>query len=36
MPGAANAKAVYDYGMENGMGQMDFRTTYKIVRERKN
>ena len=36
MPGAANAKAVYDYGMEHDMGQMDFRTTYKIVRERKN
>jgi 3-hydroxyisobutyrate dehydrogenase len=36
MPGAANAKAVFDYGMEHGMGQMDFRTTYKIVRERKN
>ena len=36
MPGAANAKAVFDYGMEHGMGAMDFRTTYKIVRERKN
>ena len=36
MPGAANAKAVYDYGMEHDMGSMDFRTTYKIVRERKN
>ncbi len=36
MPGAANAKAVYDYGMAHDMGQMDFRTTYKIVRERKN
>ena len=36
MPGAANAKAVYDYGMEHDMGAMDFRTTYKIVRERKN
>ena len=36
MPGAANVKAVYDYGMEHDMGSMDFRTTYKIVRERKN
>ncbi|MBQ6294560.1 MAG: NAD(P)-dependent oxidoreductase [Firmicutes bacterium] len=36
MPGAANAKAVYDYGMAHDMGAMDFRTTYKIVRERKN
>ena len=32
MPGAANAKAVYDRGMEAGLGKLDFRTTYKVVR----
>ncbi len=31
MPGMQNAKAVYDKGMERGMGKEDFRATYKIV-----
>lgn len=32
MPGMENVKAVYDKGMENGIGKEDFRATYKIVR----
>ena len=32
MPGAANAKAVYDRGMEAGLGKLDFRTTYRVVK----
>ena len=32
MPGAANAKAVYDKCMENGIGKEDFRATFKAVR----
>ena len=32
MPGMENAKAVYDKGMENGIGKEDFRATYKVVR----
>ncbi len=35
MPGAANAKAVYDQGLAEGLGKLDFRATYKIVKERK-
>ena len=31
MPGLQNCKAVYDKGMELGMGKGDFRATYKIV-----
>ena len=34
MPGAANAKAVYDEGIQKGLGKLDFRATYKIVKER--
>jgi 3-hydroxyisobutyrate dehydrogenase len=34
MPGMENAKAVYDKGMENGIGKEDFRSTYKIVEAR--
>ena len=34
MPGMENAKAVYDKGMENGIGKEDFRATYKIVEAR--
>lgn len=32
MPGMENAKAVYDKGMEVGIGKEDWRSTYKIVR----
>lgn len=32
MPGMENAKAVYDKGMELGIGKEDWRATYKIVR----
>lgn len=32
MPGMEIVKAVYDKGMENGIGKEDFRATYKIVR----
>ena len=32
MPGAANAKRVYDKCMENGIGKEDFRATFKAVR----
>ena len=32
MPGLKVCKAVYDKGMELGMGKLDFRTTYKIVK----
>ncbi len=32
MPGMENAKAVYDRGMELGIGKEDWRATYKIVR----
>lgn len=32
MPGMENVKAVYDKGMENGIGKEDFRATYKVVR----
>ena len=32
MPGMENAKAVYDKGMEVGIGKEDWRATYKIVR----
>lgn len=32
MPGMENAKAVYDMGMEAGIGKEDWRSTYKIVR----
>ena len=32
MPGMENAKAVYDKGMEAGIGKEDWRATYKIVR----
>ncbi len=31
MPGMLNAKAVYDKGIELGIGKDDFRSTYKIV-----
>lgn len=31
MPGMENAKAVYDKGMEMGIGKEDFRATYKVV-----
>ena len=31
MPGPKVCKAVYDKGMELGMGKLDFRSTYKIV-----
>ena len=31
MPGMQNAKAVYDKGMQLGLGKDDFRSTYKIV-----
>ncbi len=31
LPGIENCKAVYDRGMEAGMGKEDFRATYKIV-----
>ncbi len=31
MPGLDNCKAIYDRGMEKGMGKGDFRATYKIV-----
>lgn len=31
MPGLQNCKAVFDKGMEMGMGKGDFRATYKIV-----
>ena len=31
MPGLKVCKAVYDKGMELGMGKLDFRSTYKIV-----
>ncbi len=31
LPGLENCKAVYDRGMEAGMGKEDFRATYKIV-----
>ncbi len=31
MPGMENCKAVYDRGMEKGMGKGDFRATFKIV-----
>lgn len=34
MPGMENAKAVYDKGIENGIGKEDFRATYKIVEAR--
>ncbi len=32
MPGAANAKSVYDKCMNNGIGKEDFRATFKAVR----
>lgn len=32
MPGMENAKAVYDKGMQAGIGKEDWRATYKIVR----
>lgn len=32
MPGMENAKAIYDKGMEAGIGKEDWRATYKIVR----
>lgn len=32
MPGLKVCKAVYDKGMELGMGKLDFRSTYKIVK----
>ncbi len=32
MPGLKVCKAVYDKGMEMGMGKLDFRSTYKIVK----
>lgn len=32
MPGMENAKAVYDKGMDAGIGKEDWRATYKIVR----
>lgn len=32
MPGMLNAKAVYDKGMQAGIGREDFRATYKVVR----
>ena len=32
MPGVANCKAVYDRGMEAGLGKLDFRTTFKVVK----
>lgn len=32
MPGMENAKAVYDKGIEVGIGKEDWRATYKIVR----
>ena len=32
MPGVANCKAVYDKGMEAGLGKLDFRTTFKVVK----
>lgn len=31
MPGLRTCKAVYDKGMEMGLGKQDFRATYKIV-----
>ncbi|MBQ7595795.1 MAG: NAD(P)-dependent oxidoreductase, partial [Clostridia bacterium] len=31
LPGLENCKAVYDKGMQAGMGKEDFRATYKIV-----
>lgn len=31
MPGLDNCKAVYDKGLEKGLGKEDFRATYKIV-----
>ncbi len=34
MPGMENAKAVYDEGMNEGIGKEDFRATYKIVEKR--
>ncbi|MBR1810609.1 MAG: NAD(P)-dependent oxidoreductase [Clostridia bacterium] len=33
MPGMKNAKAVYDKGMERGIGKEDFRATYKVVND---
>lgn len=33
MPGLRTCKAVYDKGMEMGLGKQDFRTTYKIVND---
>ena len=33
MPGLQHCKAVYDRGMEAGLGKEDFRATYKIVNE---
>ncbi len=35
MPGLRACKAVYDKGMEMGLGKQDFRATYKIVNETK-
>lgn len=32
MPGMKNAKAVYDKGLEAGIGKEDWRATYKVVR----
>lgn len=32
MPGMENAKAVYDKGLEAGIGKEDWRATYKVVR----
>ncbi len=32
MPGLNVCKSVYDKGMERGMGKLDFRSTYKIVK----
>ena len=32
MPGEANVQRVYQEGMDRGMGQDDWRSTFKIVR----
>lgn len=32
MPGLKVCKSVYDKGMDKGMGKLDFRSTYKIVK----
>nr|MCR5041964.1 NAD(P)-dependent oxidoreductase [Clostridia bacterium] len=33
LPGAQNAKRVYDLAMERGFASSDFRTTFRVVRE---